>query len=134
MDISQHPDIKRIQAEVEEVNRKAERQRLQDQAEAARLRGEQGKYLAAQFNSAVEEYEVLRKQTHATVGKIWAAVQAYSRLTGFNPPGFLDQTFNEINVPTLIQDPSPWANFNSGFSTTRASVMNWFSNMGKEWR
>ena len=137
MDITQqelmkHPLMAKVTADIAATRQQQETQRMMDHMEAQRIREDQGKYLASQYKAAVDDYERLRGETHAAVGRIWAAVQAYSRVTGVNPGEFQEATFNTINVPTLKVNSSPWA-LSSSFTTTQAATMGWFASMGKEW-
>jgi hypothetical protein len=132
MDINQaelmaHPLMAKVTADIAETRAKQASDRLVQAAEQQQLWAEQGLYLAEQFKSAVAEYERLRVEAHAAVGLVWATVQEYSRVTGQPPQNFPERTFNEINLPTLIPNPSPWAPLSSGFTTTQAAVMGWFN-------
>jgi hypothetical protein len=128
--IEQHPEYKRMMAEVQKSAADAKLQRELDAGERARLRAEQGKYLREQHNEAVAEYEAARLKLHQTVGVVWHSAQEYSRVTGTMPNDFSEGLFNDINLPSLRPAPHAWSN---PFSTTRASVMAWFASNGKRW-
>lgn len=133
MNLQDHPLMKQVMADVQAERQKQEQQKLSDQMEAQRLRQEQGQYLNRQFQDAIAQYEGERQALHTTVGTVWAAAQAYARVTGVLPPGFMENVFNDINLPSMVAGGSPWANHSPGFSTTRASVMAWFANQGRRW-
>lgn len=127
MELQDHPDIKRIQKEVAEANERELLQRSLDQQTAAQLRQEQGAYLRQQFDAAVHKYEEQRLALHSLLGDIFRSQLDYQRVTGHPPPTYQENTFSEINLPTLL----PTANWPCGFSTTRAATMAFFSNGGK---
>ena len=127
--IKDHPDYKRMTADVEASRRVQEQEALANEMEAARIRAEEGKYLHAHVMELLDKYEVNRSALHQDVGHIWVAVQDYQRLTRQLPPGFNENTFNEINLASL----KPSAHWSSGCSTTRAAIMGWFSSAGKRW-
>lgn len=137
MNISQaellaHPLMAKVQADIAETRAKQQADRLAGEMDAQRLRGEQGKYLKAQYDQAIADYERLRQETHDAVGRIWAAVQAYSAVTKAHPQGFVESLFNEISVPSLIPNPSPYA-LRPMHTTTQVAVMGWFASQGKQW-
>ena len=128
---AQHPLMQQIQKEVAETNRLAEQERLAAELEATRLRQEQGQYLGRLFQEQLDQYEQARIQFHEQVGQLWASVMAYSHLTGVHPSNFPEALFNEINAPSLR--PLGLHSLPSGFTTTQASVMNYFNSQGKQW-
>ncbi|MBL8353177.1 MAG: hypothetical protein JNL87_23025 [Burkholderiaceae bacterium] len=125
-----HPLMRQVQADIVEARRLADMKRMEDAQEAARIRAEQGVFLRKQFHDAVDEYEEQRRVLHQILGRVWIASQEYSRVTGSPPPDFPENTFNEINTPTLRPAANHWS---SGFSTARAAVMGWFASTGKRW-
>jgi len=139
MDISRdevmaHPLMKQITADIAETRAQQNQARLLQESEQVRLRAEHGQFLKQQYDDAVAEYERLRLHTHEAAGRVWFAVQAYARLTGGTPPpGHSDHVFQEINVPTLIPNPSPWV-LSPGIATAKAAIANWYSTNGKEWK
>jgi hypothetical protein len=132
MRLVDHEAFKQIQAEVDEVNRLEEQQRKADQLEAQRLRQEKAQLLNREYTAKVEEYEALAGQVHQKLGEVWRVAQEYSRLTGVMPPAFMEDAFMGVNVPSILPKTSPY-DMGSPYSTTRISVMGWFSTMGKSW-
>ena len=124
-----HPLMKKVQADLAETRRVQEQEALAQEMEAARIRAEEGKYLHAHVMELLDKYEVNRSALHQDVGRVWIAVQDYQRLTRQLPPGFSENTFNEINLVSL----KPSARWSSGYSTTRAAIMGWFSSAGQRW-
>ena len=92
------------------------------------MRAEAGRLAKLEVDNAITQYEALSAELHAQVGAIWRAAQEYSRLTGVLPPNLPLQTYNSINLPSLVKEV--WS---SGFSTTRASVMGFMSSNGRTW-
>lgn len=127
-----HPLMKQVTADLEKAKEIRESERVAGEIEQRRLRAEQGRYLREQFQAAADEYERLRVEAHAAVGRVWYAAQDYSRLTSNLPPGFSESTFTTINLPTLVPNPSPWS-ASSGFTTTQAAVASFFATSGKSW-
>lgn len=124
--------MKQVTADIAETRAKKDAEQVVNELERQRLRQEQGKYLHDQYTQAVAEYERIRGDAHAIVGRVWIAAQAYSRLTGQNPNEFPENTFNDINLPTLKPNPSPYG-MSSAVSTTRGAVMGWFASTGTRW-
>jgi hypothetical protein len=127
-----HPLMAKVAAELEETRAQQQTQRALDQSEAQRVRAEQGQRLVSEYKAAIREYERMRVDLHAVVGRVWAAVQAYGHLTGTHPLDFTEQIFNTINVPSLIPSTSPWA-MSNGFTTTQAAAMGSQATFGKTW-
>jgi hypothetical protein len=133
MNISDHPQMKQIQADVAAENRRLAEERLAADAEAQRLRQEQGQLLNREYLAAVERYEAQRRALHDAAGDVWRAAQDYSRLTGKTPPTFMEAAFMSIDTPSMVPNPSPWGSMNSGIGTVKAAVMGWFASSGKTW-
>lgn len=127
-----HPLMKQVTADIAQTREKQEAERVAGEIEQRRLRAEEGRYLQEQFHAAIAEYERVRVEAHAAVGGVWRAAQAYSRLTGVLPPGFAENTFTTIDLPTLKPNPSAWF-ASGGFTTTQAAVASFFATRGKSW-
>ena len=118
--------MKQIAADVEEANRREELERQAAAMDAQQLRQQQGQYLHRQYVQALEDYEAQRGALHAVVGKVYAAAQAYAKVTGVTPNSFHEAMFVKINVPTL--KPGEAWDWGSPFTTTQAAVMGYFAN------
>ena len=127
MNLSDHPEIKRIKQEVEEATRIEEQQRILNHAEQVALRSEQGRVLGEQHLQDIQRYEELRQQLHNQLGVVWRGAQEFSRCTGQLPATFPESIFNSIDLPSLTH-ANHWS---AGFSTTRAAVLSYFSTGGK---
>ena len=138
MNISQHelmshPLMAKVVADLAETKAQQQMQRANDHAEAQRVRAEQGQRAVAEYKAAMAEYERMRHDLHAVVGRVWAAVQAYQQLTHQQPSDFTEAVFSEINVPTLVPCTSPWGNPFAALSTTKAAIEGYRATMGKTW-
>jgi hypothetical protein len=129
LNFKDHPQFKAMAADVALANQAEEQERVAAQLEQQRLRQQQAQLLNRDYQARVEEYEELRKMVHAKLGEIWRVATEYQRLTSQYPPTFLENTFMSVDIPSLL----PSNQFSSPFSTTRASVMAWFSSLGKGW-
>jgi hypothetical protein len=127
-----HPLLAKVQADIAETRQAQAAQRIAAEMDGQQARAKQGQELAEQYRRAVQEYEQLRAQTHAAVGRIWAAASAYSALTKNPPQGFVHQHFAGIHLPTLIPNASPWAMPSMG-TTTEDALAAWTASMGKGW-
>jgi len=131
MNLQDHPAFKQMQQDIALANQETEQQRQADLLEQQRLRQQQAQFLAREYAQAVEDYEQQRLVYHRSVGQVWAAVQAYSKVTGTPPSTFPEAVFTDIHAPTL--GPAAY-NLSPGFTTTRAAIMAWFNSMGREWK
>lgn len=115
-------------AEAQETRRKAEMDAAMAAAEAQRMRAEAGKLASAEVDAALAKYEVLRKELHEQLHKLWASSQAYSRITNVLPPQLPLNTLNSVNLPKL-----DGSHYESGFSSTRGSIMAYMGSNGRTW-
>jgi len=127
-EVSTHPLMKQVLAEVAEDRRLREMDEQAQGMEQQRIRAEHGKFLANQFLTLQAEYEVKRKDMHEHLGKMWNASQEYVKLTGVPPPAFLEQMFMSVHIPKM--DPNAWTN---GFTSTRQAIAAWMQSFGKVW-
>jgi hypothetical protein len=127
-ELENHPLMKQVMADVAASRAEAQSQQLAADLTAAQLRQEQGEYLRRQLSDYIDKYEVQRKELHSLLGKVFLANLEYSRVTGRSVADFQEQTFGDINVPTLRPTGSWWS---TGFSTTRAAMTQFFANQGK---
>jgi hypothetical protein len=123
IDVSTHPEIARIQREVVAAENQKRVTQQMEEAERARLRTEQGKYLRKHVKEMIELYQDQRQELHEIVGRVWFAEQAYRNLTGVSSSEFSEETLLEISLPTLL----PSNNWNIGFTTTRQAVSGYYS-------
>jgi len=132
MNLKDHPQFQQMQQDIALANQAEEQERQATLLEQQRLRQNQAQLLHREYTSRVSEYEELRKMVHEKLGEMWGIVQDYHRLTSQNPPTFPENVFMSIDVPSLIPNPSPH-HMPNNFSTTRASVMGYFSSTGRTW-
>lgn len=133
MDIQSHPLMKQIQADVAEANKLQAEERLAQQAEAGRLRAEQGQLLNREYLAAVDRYELARAALHDAAGDLWGRAQDYARLTSKNPPTFMEAAFMSIDTPSMVPPKGPYSQMNGNIGTVRAAVMAWFNSQGRTW-
>ena len=124
--IQDHPDFKRMQADVDAAKRVQAQQALAQEIEAQQLRANQGQYLAKKTQDAIDEYEALRPKLHEVVGRIFQANLEYSNLTRSNAPGYSEHLIGTINLPSLRH-----VGWTSSFTTTAAAITQFFANMGR---
>ena len=123
-----HPLMKKVQEDLAETRRTKEQEALANEMEASQLRANQGRYLYAQYEDAVNDYERLRVEMHAVVGRIFMSALEYSNLTRQPPPSHNENRLCQIDIPTLKPQNNSWS---STFSTTRAAITQFFSNGGR---
>ena len=122
-EMQSHPLMQQMVADIEK--KKSNEQVLQaDQAFKAGLaRANAVKDARETFDAALKEYEVIRKQLHASVGKLFLSNLAYSRLTGHPHNQFPENVFMTIHIPKL-NSPNDWT---TSFSTTQQAYQQYFT-------
>ena len=124
-----HPLMSKVAKDIQETRIAQEIQRALDEREKQRLRAESGRIAHGVVETEVAKYEEFRTLMNTQLHRLWSAEQAYSRITGIPSGVFPEQTFLNINIPTL----NPKAQWHSGFATTYTYVQAYMVSNGKNW-